>query len=415
MTAKPSYEELEKKIQELEQAESNRKPSEEELTRSHDLMDYIISHTRSAIAVFDRDFKYIYVSKRYLTDYKVKEQNVIGKHHYEIFPDIPQKWKAVHQRSLAGEVITAEEDPYYREDRSVDWTRWECRPWYESDGSIGGIVIYNEIINERKEIEAALRESEKKYRELSDSLPQVVFEIDETGKIIYVNKNAFDLFMYTKDELDKGLNVIQIIIPEDHDRAIQNMQSVLNGVELGGVEYTALKHDGTTFPVLIHSSLVTRNAKSTGLRGLLIDITEQKKMETDLKRRALAIDYSSDTIMITDTSGTIIYVNPAFEKITGFSRKEAQGKTPIIVKSGKHDTSFYRELWETISNGKTWSGRFFNKKKDGSRYVEDATISPVFSDKGKIVNYVYRILSFIYAKALIIRVFRAYGIKVKII
>ena len=381
MFQKPTYEEL-------EQAESNRTRMEEQPIHSHALMDYIISHARSAIAVFDRDLKYIYVSKRYLMDYKVKEQNVIGKHHYEVFPDLPQKWKDVHQRSLAGEVLNAEEDPYYREDGSVKWTCWECLPWYESDGSIGGIIIYNEIINERKKIEEALRESEKKYRELANSLPQVVFEIDETGKIIYINKNAFDLFLYTKDEFDKGVNVIQVIIPEDRDRAIQNMQSVLNGVELGGVEYTALRNDGTTFPVLIHSSLVTRNAKPIGLRGLLIDISKQKKMEADLKRRALAIDYSSDTILITDTRGVIIYANPAFEKITGYSRKEALGKNANIVQSGKHDKLFYIELWKTISNGKTWSGRFFNKKKDGSRYVEDATISPVFSDKGKIVNYV---------------------------
>jgi PAS domain S-box-containing protein len=388
MTENPTYEELEKKIQKLEQAESNLKHSKGKLIHSYDLMDYIISHARSAIAVFDRDLKYIYVSNRFLMDYKVKEQNVIGKHHYEVFPDLPQKWKDVHQRSLAGEVISAEKDPYYREDGSVKWTRWECRPWYESDGSIGGIIIYNEIINERKKIEDALRESEKKYRELADSLPQVVFEIDETGKIIYINKNAFDLFLYTKDEFDKGVNVIQVIIPEDRDRAIQNMQSVLNGVELGGLEYTALRHDGTTFPVLIHSNLVTHNAKPIGIRGLLIDISKQKKMEADLKRLALAIDYSSDTIVITDTRGVVIYANPAFEKITGYSRKEAQGKNVSIVQSGKHDKSFYRELWGTISNGKTWFGRFINKKKDGSRYIEDANISPVFSDKGKIVNYV---------------------------
>ena len=161
MAQKPTYEELKKKIQTLEQAESNRKRSEKQLIHSHDLMDYIISHARSAIAVFDRDLKYIYVSTRYLTDYKVKEQHVIGKCHYDVFPDLPQKWKDVHQKSLAGEVLSAEEDPYYREDGSVHWTRWECRPWYESDGSIGGIIIYNEVINEWKKIEETLRKSEQ--------------------------------------------------------------------------------------------------------------------------------------------------------------------------------------------------------------------------------------------------------------
>lgn len=161
MPKKPTYEELEKRVQELEHGESARKRGEEQPIHSHDLMDYIISHARSAIAVHDRDLKYIYVSERYLKEYRVKEHNIIGKHHYEVFPDLPQKWRDVHQRSLAGEVLSAEEDPYYREDGSVDWTRWECRPWYESGGSIGGIIIYTEVINERKEMEESLRKSEK--------------------------------------------------------------------------------------------------------------------------------------------------------------------------------------------------------------------------------------------------------------
>ena len=118
------------------------------------------------------------------------------------------------------------------------------------------------------------------------------------------------------------------------------------------------------------------------------EINERKKIETDLKRRVLAMDNSSDTIVITDPDGTIIYVNPAFEKITGYSDEEALGEKPRILQSGTHDTSFYGDLWEIISSGKTWSGRFINKKKDGSRYTEEATISPVFSDKGEIINYV---------------------------
>jgi PAS domain S-box-containing protein len=123
-------------------------------------------------------------------------------------------------------------------------------------------------------------------------------------------------------------------------------------------------------------------------RELSIKIAKIEKVETKLKRLALAIDHSSDTIVITDTMANIIYVNPAFEKITGYSRKEILGINPRILNSGNHDKSFYKKLWEKISNGKTWSGRFINKKKDGSFYTEQATISPVFSDKGKIVNFV---------------------------
>jgi len=121
---------------------------------------------------------------------------------------------------------------------------------------------------------------------------------------------------------------------------------------------------------------------------ILNDITERKKIQEDLKRQALAMDNSSDTIVITDTSGIIHYVNPAFKKITGYDNKEVLGKDLSILKSGVHDAQFYEELWDTISGGEIWSGQFTNKKKDGSEYIEEATISPVFSKEGEIINYV---------------------------
>ncbi len=138
---------------------TERKEAEKALTHSHDLMRYIIEHNRCAIAVHDRELKYVYVSQRYLQDYRVKEQDVIGKHHYDVFPDLPRKWREVHQKALAGEISSAEDDPYVREDGAMDWTRWECRPWYEADGSIGGIIIYTEVITERKRAEEDLRQA----------------------------------------------------------------------------------------------------------------------------------------------------------------------------------------------------------------------------------------------------------------
>ncbi|MBN2046515.1 MAG: PAS domain S-box protein [Anaerolineaceae bacterium] len=132
---------------------NHRKQAEEKLIHSHDLMRYIIEHDRSAIAIHDKNLNYIYVSQRYLDEYEVKDRNIIGKHHYEVFPDLPEKWRLVHQKALAGEVTSAEDDLYIRGDGRVDYTRWECRPWYESDGSIGGIIIYTEITTQRKKIE----------------------------------------------------------------------------------------------------------------------------------------------------------------------------------------------------------------------------------------------------------------------
>ena len=137
---------------------TEQKIADENLLHSRDLMRYVIEHSQSAIAVHDRNLRYLYVSRRYLEDYRVKERDVVGKHHYEVFPDLPQKWRDVHRRALAGEVLSSNSDPYVRDDGSVEWTRWECRPWHEADGTVGGIVVYTQLITDQRRMEAALRE-----------------------------------------------------------------------------------------------------------------------------------------------------------------------------------------------------------------------------------------------------------------
>ncbi|MFP4573839.1 MAG: PAS domain S-box protein, partial [Desulfobacterales bacterium] len=118
------------------------------------------------------------------------------------------------------------------------------------------------------------------------------------------------------------------------------------------------------------------------------EIVERKKAEAGREQLLSAIEQTGEMIVITDTDGTIQYVNPAFEQITGYEKDEAIGQTPRILKSGRHDKEFYRDLWDTISGGDIWRGRIFNKRKDGTIYTEDATITPVLDNSGNIVNYV---------------------------
>nr|MBC8318052.1 PAS domain-containing protein [Candidatus Desulfobia pelagia] len=175
----------------------------EELRHSHDLMRYIIEHTRSAIAVHDRDLKYIYVSQSYLDDYKLKEQDIIGKHHYDVFPDLPQKWRDVHKKALAGEVSSAEADPYEREDGSVEWTRWECRPWYEADGAVGGIIVYTEVITEHKKAEDEL----KQYRDhLEELILERTLDVEETQNALL---NLLDDMNIAKEQLEAANERLQ--------------------------------------------------------------------------------------------------------------------------------------------------------------------------------------------------------------
>lgn len=101
-----------------------------------------------------------------------------------------------------------------------------------------------------------------------------------------------------------------------------------------------------------------------------------------------AVEQTAEMVTITDTKGTILYVNPAFERITGYSQAEVIGQNPRLLKSGQHDAAFYQELWATISSGQVWRGRLVNRKKDGSLYTEEATITPVRDENDVIINYV---------------------------
>ena len=137
---------------------TDQKLADEKLLHSRNLMRYVIEHSQSAIAVHDRELRYLYVSRRYLQEYRVAERDVVGKHHYEVFPNLPQKWRDAHARALAGEILSSNGDPFVRDDGSIEWTRWECRPWFEADGSVGGIVVYTQLITDQRRMEAALRD-----------------------------------------------------------------------------------------------------------------------------------------------------------------------------------------------------------------------------------------------------------------
>ncbi|KYC53234.1 MAG: sensory histidine kinase AtoS [Candidatus Methanofastidiosum methylothiophilum] len=128
-----------------------------------------------------------------------------------------------------------------------------------------------------------LKESEEKYRELANSLPEIVFETDEKGKITLVNKNTLSLTGYTKEDFEQGLNATQLVIPEDRFRVSEDIQKLIGGVKIGSREYTALRKDGSTFPFIINSTAIICKNNPIGLRGIIFDITERKENEGKIK------------------------------------------------------------------------------------------------------------------------------------
>lgn len=259
--------------------------TESALRHSVEVMRYIIKYDPDAIAVYDKDLHYIAVSDRYLEDYNVKEENVIGKHHYEVFPEMPQRWKEVHQRVLAGAIERNDDDYFERPDGSITYNRWECRPWYQSDGSIGGMITYTEVTTERKLVENALRESEKKYRDLYEKMMDGFAITDMNGKIIQFNKAFEALLGYTEEEL-YDLNVTEITPEKWHvfEKWIINEQVLKRGYsDVYEKEYR--RKDGSVFPIELRATLM-KNGKNEniGMWAIVRDISERKKTEAEIQR-----------------------------------------------------------------------------------------------------------------------------------
>jgi len=245
-------------------------------------------------------------------------------------------------------------------------------------------------VSERKLATKKLRESEEQFRAMFELASIGMAQADpRTGQWLRVNQKMCTITGYSAPELLKK-RISELTHPDDRQTDWEKLQRVVRGEASDyRLEKRYLRKDGTVAWVNVNMTLI-RDAAGQPLRTMatIEDITERKGTEESHARLATAVEQSAETIVITDASGTILYANPAFEKVSGYTRAEALGQNPRILKSCKHDAEFYREMWTILLRGEVWSGRLINKKKDGTLYEEDATISPMRDATGKVVNYV---------------------------
>lgn len=241
-------------------------------------------------------------------------------------------------------------------------------------------------LNFRKGVEEALKESEQTLTTIFDAANDGILVADaETLRLTRGNKAICEMLGYSEEELE-GVSVNDIHPPEDLPHVIAVFEKQLRGELTLARDIPVQRKDGSHFLADISSSPLLLFGRPH-LLGLFRDISEQKRAEAERDRLMMAIEQSGEAIIVTDAQGNIEYVNPMFETVSGYNRKEAMGQNPRILRSGHQDESFYREMWETLVCGLTWKGRIVNKRKDGSLYTEDTTISPVFDSTNKIINY----------------------------
>ena len=270
-----------------ELAEASLQKESNMLRESKELLSLFIENSPVALAMFDREMRYLAISPRWKTDYGLGDQNVIGRSHYDVFPEIPECWKVFHQRGMNGEILRAEEDRFERADGSVQWLQWEIWPWHKADGSVGGIVLVTQDITARKSVQDELYRAAREIEDLYNHAPCGYHSLGKDGLFLRINDTELSWLGYTRDEVIGKLGWKDIISPayfkvlEDHFPTFLRLGSAHD------LEYEMVRKDGTTFIGLVNATAVhDANGNYLSSRGVLLDITAKHQLEAKLEQQA---------------------------------------------------------------------------------------------------------------------------------
>ncbi|MFA6244037.1 MAG: PAS domain S-box protein [Candidatus Hydrogenedentales bacterium] len=244
-------------------------------------------------------------------------------------------------------------------------------------------------ISALKNAQAALRESEDRFRSVFEHSPVGMATVTLDG--VYLKANAALCAMVGMSESEiVGKDLRDFTDPADWEEHLGMLRQLVAGeIEIAVYQKRYIRSDGQRIWASVHASLVRdHNGNPAYIVAQAEDITERREAESERARLVAAIDAAAEAVVITDTKGVILYAKPAFERITGHRIQDVVGSNPRVLKSGRHNDAFYETMWSTIVSDKVWSGRMVNRRKDGSLYTEEMTISPVKDASGHTSNFV---------------------------
>ena len=321
---------------------TERKQGEQALRESEMMLRLFVRHAPAAVAMLDREMRYLVVSRRWMTDYQLGDRDLRGLCHYDVFPEISESWKAVHRRCLGGAVESCDEDPFPRHDGGVDWVRWEVRPWRKIDDSIGGIIIFSELITERKRAEEALKQSEYSLRE-SQRVGRIgSYDLDIASGQWSSSHLMDEIFGIEKDHVKNLESWLALVHPRQREEMGAYFQQILAERKRFEKDYQIVRSsDGVERWVAGKGELILdEQTRPIRMIGTIQDITEQKQVaaalqESELRFRQL-FERSESALavyeLLYDEQGNAcnfryININPAFERVTGRVGSEVLGRT----------------------------------------------------------------------------------------
>jgi PAS domain S-box-containing protein len=302
---------------------SERKRAEEALAEREAHLAVFVEHAPAAIAMFDREMRYLAVSRRFVVDYHLPPgAQLIGRSHYEVFSDIPQRWRDINARVLAGEELSQDEDEYTRYDGRTDWVRWCMAPWLKANGNIGGALLFAEIITEQVAARRALAESEARFRATFENAAVGVVLVGPDGTFLRVNDSFARMLGYSTQEL-KTKCFQDLTHPDDLEASRSVLKKKLAGeADSYCIEKRYIRKDGAIVWANLNVGCVRkRDGAVDYFISVIEDITERKEAEEKLRKSEQPIrellGALPAAIFVTDAGGRITYCNQAAVELWG--------------------------------------------------------------------------------------------------
>ena len=325
----------------------------------------LLEHANSVILRMDTDGNVTYFNEYAEEFFGYPEEEILGENVVgTIVPETETSGREL--RSIVNDIVNHPDDYVTNEnentkrDGDVVWMTWTNKVIYTDEGEVDEILCIGTDITERKKMEDRLREQEKRFRETVNLLPQPYGEFDLDGNATFLNDTCLEMFQYAREDLKEGLNVMQVIHPDDRERAGRNIHNVLQGAETTGFEYRFIKKDGTAFPCLVYSQPIQRDEKITGFKSMLFDITERKQMEQRLqeitREQEVLLDTMPALIFWIDSHGRFVRVNERLAATMDTTPEELAGKYIPEVYPEEQAQEYMRDNQEVMQSGKPRRG-----------------------------------------------------------
>ena len=355
------------------------------LAQSENLLRTFIDTAKDAMFIKDTEGRFTLANNALADLLDMREDEILMKTSAEIFgEDLGEAIYEDDRRVLDGEQIKTLEAKMVRgEARQLDVVKVPMR---DEAGRVTGICGIARDITDEVEAAQALAKSEARFRTLVESARDIIYIKDRERRFTMVNPAMCEVEGMSADEILGKTNTEAF--GNQADEILDDIDMRILAGETISMEYENETKDGMRMLNVMRVPLRDSEGEIEGIVGIARDVSEHHAVKEEILRLATAIEQAGDAVVVTDREGIIQYVNPAFETSSGYTRSEMLGKVPDFLEVGKRDGRLDEEPWNTILGGEVWSGRFINKRKDGTLLHETATISPVFDREGEITHFV---------------------------